>query len=205
MGQATLGFRVHSGWAALVAVSLQEDSPSVLVRQRVHLVETFTYGFRQPYHTAKKMPFDKARDFVSRMQSESRRLAHHAILGLQSDLETQGFTLKSCALILASGKPLPKLEKILASHALIHTADGELFREAIVHASARSGLRISTVKERELLERAGQAFRMKPATLLQQVTELGRPLGSPWTQDEKFATIAAWLALASNPRRSQRR
>jgi len=205
MGQATLGFRVHSGWAALVAVSLQEDSPSVLVRQRVHLVETFTYGFRQPYHTAKKMPFDKARDFVSRMQSESRRLAHHAILGLQSDLETQGFTLKSCALILASGKPLPKLEKILASHALIHTADGELFREAIVHASARSGLRISTVKERELLDRAGQAFRMKPAALLEQVTELGRPLGSPWTQDEKFATIAAWLALASNPRRSQRR
>jgi hypothetical protein len=199
MKQATLGFRVHSGWTALVAVSLQKNSPSVLARQRVHLVETFTYEFRQPYHTAGKMPLDKARDFVSRMQRESRRLAHHAILGLQSDLEAQGFVLKSCGLILASGKPLPKLEKILASHALIHTADGELFREAIVHASARSGLAMSTIKERELLDRAGQAFRMKTAALLQQVTELGRPLGSPWTQDEKFATIAAWLALALKP------
>jgi hypothetical protein len=123
---------------------------------------------------------------------------------MQSDLETQGFALKSCGLILASGKPLPKLEKILASHALIHTADGELFREAIVHASARSGLRMSTVKERELLDRAGQAFRMKSVAVLHQVTELGRPLGSPWTQDEKFATIAAWLALASKPGRSKR-
>lgn|ERR1700674_5716560 len=199
MKQAAVGFRVHSGWTALVAVCLERGAPAVLARQRVHLVETFTYEFRQPYHTARKMPLDRARDFVSRMQSEARRLAHRAITGLQSDLQQRGIALKSCGLILASGKPLPNLEKILASHALIHTADGELFREAIVHASARSGLAMSTVKERELLERAGQAFRMKSAALLQRVTELGRPLGAPWSQDEKFATLAAWLALASKP------
>jgi len=204
MKQAALGFRVHSGWTALVAVSLQKNSPSVLARQRVHLVEAFTYEFRQPYHTAEEMPLDKARDFVSRVQSEARRLAHRAILGLQSDLQTQGFALKSCGLILASGKPLPTLEKILASHALIHTADGELFREAIVHASIRSGLAMCTVKERELLDRAGQAFRIKSAALLQRVTEMGRPLGAPWSQDEKFATLAAWLAMASKHARTKR-
>ena len=169
----------------------------------MHLVETFTYEFRQPYHTAEKMPLDKARDFVSRMQSEARRLAHRAILGLQSDLQTRGFALKNCGLILASGRPLPNLEKILVSHALIHTADGELFREAIVHASLRSGLTMRTVKERELLDRAGQAFRIKAAALRQRVTELGRPLGSPWSQDEKFATLAAWLALVPKPARAK--
>jgi len=195
--QAAVGFRVHSGWAAMVAVSIEKGVPVVLARERVHLVETFTYEFRQPYHTAEKMPVDKARDFVSRMQSEARRLAHRAISGLWNDLQTQGFTLKSCGLLLASGRPLPNLEKILSSHALIHTADGELFREAIVHASVRSGLAMCTVKERELMDLAGEAFRMKSAALLQRVTELGRPLGSPWTQDEKFATLAAWLALAA--------
>jgi hypothetical protein len=204
MKQAALGFRVHSGWTALVAVSLQKNSPSVLARQRVHLVDTFTYEFRQPYHTAEKIPLDKGRDFVSRMQSEARRLAHRAILGMQSDLQKQGITLKSCGLILASGKALPNLENILASHALIHTADGELFREAIVHASVRSGLAMCTVKERELLDRAGQAFRMKSAALMRRVTELGRPLGSPWTQDEKFATLAAWLALHGVSKRLQK-
>jgi hypothetical protein len=168
-------------------------------------VDTFAYEFRQPYHTAEKMPLDKARDFVSRMQSEARRLAHRAILGLQSDLQKQGIAVKSCALILASGKPLPNLEKILASHALIHTADGELFREAIVHASVRSGLAMNAVKERELLDRAGKAFRAKSAALLRRVTELGRPLGAPWSQDEKFATVAAWLALASKPARTKSR
>src|SRR5882762_1571688 len=201
--QAAAGFRENSGWTALVAVCLEKGAPIILARRRVHLVETFGYEFRQPYHTAEKIPLDKARDFVSRMQSEARRLARRAILGLRSDLQTQGFALKCCGLILAAGRPLPDLEKILASHALIHTADGELFREAIVHASLRSGLTMCTVKERELLDRAGQAFRIKSAALLQRVTELGRPLGAPWSQDEKFATIAAWLALHGISKRLQ--
>jgi hypothetical protein len=195
MKHAALGFRVHSGWTALVAVSLQKNSLTVLARQRVHLVETFTYEFRQPYHTAQNMPLDKARDFVSRIQSEARRLAHRAILGMQSDLQTQDFALKSCGLLLASGKPLPNLGKILASHALIHTADGELFREAILHASGRCGLGNFIVKERELLDRAVEAFRHKPSDLMRRATELGRPFGAPWSQDEKFATLAGWLAL----------
>jgi hypothetical protein len=29
---------------------------------------------------------------------------------------------------------------------------------------------------------------------------LGRPFGSPWSQDEKFATLAAWLALRTSHR-----
>src|SRR5712664_3575577 len=197
--QAAIGFRVHSGWAAVVAVCVEKGAPVVLARQRVHLVDTFTYEFRQPYHTAEKMLLGQAREFIARMQAEARRLAYHAMRELESRAREQGVKLTRCGLLLASGRPLPNLEKILASHALIHTADGELFREAILHASARSGLAMSTVKERELLDRAGQAFRMKSAALLQRVTELGRPLGAPWSQDEKFATIAAWLALASKP------
>ena len=196
--QAALGFRVHSGWAAAVAVCLEKGGPVVLSRQRVHLVETFTYEFRQPYHTAKKMPPDEGGEFISRMQEEARRLAYRAICEVQSDLQKQGLKLTRCGLLLASGKPLPELDKILASHALIHTADGELFREAILHASARCGLRDFRVKERELLDLAGRAFRRKPADIMRRVTELGRSLGSPWSQDEKFATMAAWLALGAS-------
>jgi hypothetical protein len=199
--QAAVGFRVHSGWAAVVAVSIEKGAQVVLARQRVHLVDTFAYKFRQPYHTAERMRQGQAREFIERMREEARRLADRAIRGLQSDLEKQGIALKSCGLLLASGKPLPALEKILSSHALIHTADGEHFREAIVHASERCGLAMNCVKEKELLERAGEAFRLKPKELLRRITELGRPLGAPWSQDEKFATIAAWLALASKPPR----
>ncbi len=180
----------------MVAVSIEKGAPVVLSRQRVHLVDTFAYEFRQPYHTAEKMLQGQAREFIERMREEARRLAHRAIDAMQSEWQKQGIVLKICGLLLASGRPLPALEKILASHSLIHTADGEHFREAIVHASQRCGLALMCVKERELLDRAGQTFRLKPKELLRRITELGRPLGAPWSQDEKFATMAAWLALA---------
>jgi hypothetical protein len=193
--QAALGFRVHSGWTALVAVALENSSPTVLARARPHLVETFTYEFRQPFHTAERMPFSKASEFISRMRKEARDLAYRAVREAQSDLQKQGHKLRHAGLLLASGKTLPALDKILASHALIHTADGELFREALLHACARCGLAMLCIKEKEVCERAAETFHLKPDALLRLVTELGRAHGSPWTQDEKFATLAAWLAI----------
>src|SRR5260370_30841399 len=100
--QAALGFRVHSGWTALVAVSIERGAPVVLSRARVHLVETFTYEFRQPYHTAGKMLLGQARDFIERVRDEARRLAHRPIHRLQSALQKQGIALQWCGLVLAS-------------------------------------------------------------------------------------------------------
>ena len=195
MKNAAIGFRVHSGWAAVVAVCVEKGAPVVLAKQRVHMVDTFTYEFRQPYHTAGKMLMEQAREFIVRMQAEARRLAHGAIRELASRTQEQGVKLTRCGLLLASGRPLPALEKILGSHALIHTADGELFREALLHASKRSGLQEFTIKEKELLDRAGKVFRAGPSELMRRATELGREFGAPWSQDEKFATLAAWMAL----------
>jgi hypothetical protein len=194
MKSAAVGVRVHSGWAAVVAVSLERGVPLVFARKRVHLVNTFTYTFRQPYHTAEKMPLAEARKFIAQVDKEAKQLAVRAIREMQAELERLEIKLTHGSLLLASGRPLPKLENILASHALIHTADGELFREAILHAFARGGLRADCIKEKELLERASKVLRAQPGVLLRRVTELGKPFRSPWSQDEKFATLAAWLA-----------
>ena len=196
MKQAAVGFRVHSGWSALVAVSLENDAPTVLSRERVHLVETFSYKFRQPYHTAGRMPLEKARAFVAGSLTEAKRLATLALRSTQAELGRQGFQVERSALLLASGKTLPGLESILLSHALIHTADGELFREALRHSSADCGLEIACIKERELLDRGVKTLRTKREKLLRRLTELGAAFGSPWTQDEKYAALAAWLVLA---------
>ncbi len=195
MKQATVGFRVHSGWSALVAVCLEKGAPVVLHRQRVQLVETFTYRFRQPYHTGERMTLAEAREFIASVREKGRELAYRALRDLQVGLEARGYQLTRGALLLAGGRPLPELEKILASHALIHTADGELFRECLSHASGRCGLGVVSMRERELLEQASSALRVTRPTLLRRVTELGRPFGAPWSQDEKFATLAAWLAV----------
>jgi hypothetical protein len=211
MKQAAVGFRVHSGWAAVVVVWLEKGAPVVLERKRAHLVKTFSYTYRQPYHTAEKLPLGEAREFVAQVQTEARQLAHGLIHELQSELENLKIKLTRGSLLLASGRPLPDLERILASHALIHTADGELFREAIVHGCARCGLKMESIKERAFLEDAGTALHLKTAELMRRVTDLGKPFGSPWSQDEKFAALAAWLALTSRKsdgdtaRRSQKR
>lgn len=195
MKQAAVGFRVHSGWAAMVVVWLEKGAPTVLERKRAYLVKTFSYTFRQPYHTAEKMPLAEAREFIAQVQTEARELAYRAVHEMQSNLENLKIKLTHGSLLLASGRPLPDLEKILASHALIHTADGELFREALVHGCARCGLKTERIKERELLESGARALHVQPAALLQRLTTIGKPFGSPWSQDEKFATLAAWLVL----------
>lgn len=198
MKSAALGFRAHSGWTALVALSVTKGEPQILARQRLHLVDTFTYKFRQPYHTAEKMPLDEARASISRVETQAKRLAYRAIRELQKNLQAQGYRLTRCGVVTASGRPLPSLPQILASHAIIHTADGELFRRALLHASSRCGLANGTVKERELLSEASRVLRLKPDVLTRRIAELGRPLGAPWTQDEKFASLIAWIALASS-------
>ena len=196
MKQAAVGFRVHSGWSALVTVSLENDVPRVVSRERVHLVETFIYKFRQPYHTAERMPLEKARVFVDESLVEATRLACGALRSTQKELGSKGYELAKGALLLASGRSLPGLENILLSHALIHTADGEHFREALRHACADCGVEIASIKDRELLDRGVKTIGMKREKLLRRLTEMGAGFGSPWTQDEKYAALAAWIVLA---------
>jgi hypothetical protein len=197
MKRAAVGFRVHSGWTAMVALAIAKGQPAVLVRRRVNLVTTFTYEFRQPYHTAEKLPPAEARAFVARVQAEARRMALRAMHELKAELNDRGYSLAGFGLLLSSGRPLPALSKILAAHSLIHTADGELFREALLHAATRTGLKPMAVKERELIDSASRALRRKPADLAQRISALGRPLGPPWSQDEKLASLVAWLAAFS--------
>jgi hypothetical protein len=195
MRHAAIGFRAHSGWAALVAMSLEEGSPLVLWRERPHLVKTFTYEFRQPYHTAEKSPPAEARGIISRVRAEANGLAYRAIRSVKTSLLKRDYELKCCGLLLASGKALPDLPQILKSHALIHTADGELFRKALLHASMRSGLETFTVKESELFDRSSYALQLQPDEIRRRLVDLGIALGSPWTQDEKLAALIAWLSL----------
>jgi hypothetical protein len=197
MKPAALGFRVHSGWTSLIALALENNQPIILARQRPHLVATFSYTFRQPYHTAEKMDLSEARVFLDQQRSEAHKLALEALRAAQTEVTQQGYELTRAALLLASGRPLPELPKILASHSIIHSADGEFFREALLNACARTNLAITKIKDRELLADASSTLCRNPATLTRFVNDLGKPLGSPWTQDEKFATLAAWLSLAT--------
>jgi hypothetical protein len=115
-----------------------------------------------------------------------------------AQLKQNGLTVVAAGILFASGRPLPDLAATLRSHALIHTAEGEFFREVLVRASEQCSLRVTKVKEREVWDRGTMLFRLPSADLQQRIGVLGRSLGPPWRQDQKLASLAGWIALAES-------
>lgn len=112
------------------------------------------------------------------------------------ELAARKYRVRTSAILTASGRSLPSLEKILSSHALIHTAEGEFFRATIHKACEEAGLAVMRLRERELEEDIEKTFGSKANHLKQSVSGFGKRLGPPWTQDEKLAALAAALVLA---------
>ena len=121
----------------------------------------------------------EGRSYISFVRGEARRCAYEAIRSAQADLRELDCEVARCALLLASGRPLPALPQILTSQALIHTADGELFREALLYASNRCRAKTFTAKESVLLETGSQALNLRPEELLRRLKSLGAEVGPP--------------------------
>ena len=194
-----LGLRAHSGWAALVAVAGTPRSPEILLRRRVELADPDFEGSKQPYHAAEGKNLPAAEKIIGRCTGDARRLAGEALDEALADLKTEKRPAVACGLLLASGRPLPGLEVILASHALIHTADGELFRDALAAAADERRLPVTRIREKEISARAAESLGIPEEDLAQCLKSAGRLIGSPWTQDQKLAALAAWVALAAIP------
>jgi hypothetical protein len=202
---AAIGLRAHSGWAALVAIAGPSPSPSVLERRMIQLADPTIPGSKQPYHAAELLKFEDAEKLVTRCLERTYALAEDALGATLDALQKKGHTVNACGLLLASGRALPSLAGILASHAMIHAAEGELFRNALAHAGEQCGLAVLGVKERELFTRAERDLHFLTAAIEQQLAKLGRSMGPPWRQDEKYAALVAWLALANASKKTESR
>jgi len=196
--RAALGLRAHSGWAAAVVIAGPLEAPVVLDRRRLLLAdEEELPGSKQPYHAAEEHELPDASRMIERYVADARRRTWEGLRGTLEAAAAAGHSIGRCGLLLASGRPLPGLAQILASHALIHTADGEHFREAFTSAAKRLSLKVTAVREREVEARAAGAAGVSAEELRGRIAGLGKPLGPPWTQDQKLATLAGLLALAA--------
>lgn len=196
--KAALGLRVHSGWAAAVVVAGPPDNPAILDRRRLVLAdEEELPGSKQPYHALEGRELSEARGTRERFIEDARRRAVLEIRGAVRDAAAAGHALRRCGLLLASGRSLPDLPAILASHALVHTADGAHFRDALANAAGSLSLEILAIPEREAEARAAEAAGVSAHVLKDRVGRLGKTLGPPWTQDQKLAAFAGLVALHS--------
>jgi hypothetical protein len=192
--RVALGLRSHSGWAVLIALQGPVSAPVVIDRRRLALCDkSFP---RQPYHAAENLPAARAEALVNRSLETATKLARAAVGAAVQERRAAGQEIAGAGLLLSSSRPLPKeLAPILASHALIHTAEGEMYREVLRSGCEKAGVDVAGMRERDLLASAGPRLRLAPDAIAARLAARGKPLGPPWTQDEKLASLAAWLVL----------
>ena len=199
--RAAIGIRAHSGWAAVVAVAGDSGEVRVVDRQRIVVVDSDGPRAKQPYHFAENLPLGEAQSHLDRCEETAIRLATAGLRSVVKTLRDSQHEVIGCGILQASGRPLPALAATLASHALIHTAEGEFFRNAFARACAEIGVPVSKIRERELFDIAAGELHIATATLKSKLANLGRELGPPWTQDQKGAALAGWLLLGASSKR----
>jgi hypothetical protein len=194
-GVAVLAFAPHSGWSAVVALGGSSADPRLLARSRVEMADPAAPESRQPYHTVEALPLEQAARRLAGYRAVAEEMAYAAIQALRHDLVARGHAAASVGILDSSGRTGASLAAVLASHALIHTADGDHFRQALATAAARCGLLVSRVRGRDLQERAQARLGRSASQLQQRVKELGRQAGPPWGADQKAAALLAWTLL----------
>jgi hypothetical protein len=53
------------------------------------------------------------------------------------------------------------------------------------------------VREKDVLAQAAAALKRPAPEVKGAVAAWGKPLGPPWTADQKLSALAAWMALAA--------
>jgi hypothetical protein len=198
MKRAALGVRMHSGWGVLVAISGDANSLEVMDRRRIVTTDAGIPGAKQPYHYAARLQFPEPEKYLATCAAVSERLSLAAIEEVVRELDRRQYRIVACAILLAAGRTLPPLLKILASHPLIHTAEGEFFRNVVRKACERLKIPVTAVRERELDERAKIAFGNSASRMQRRIANLGSSIGPPWTKDHKTAALAASMILAGD-------
>lgn len=196
MKVAAIGVRMHSGWGALVTVSNDGGRLSVVDRRRIEVIDEKKFtGKKQPYHFAKNLALGAAEKYITNCAVDSERLASESIRSLMDELRDSDYAVKTCAIVLASGRPLPSLSEILASHPLIHTAEGEFFRRAVWNACEKLNIQVSGLRERDLEAQAKSVLGKSATATVKKISKMGKSIGPPWTQDHKSAALGAWIIL----------
>jgi hypothetical protein len=196
MKRAALGIRMHSGWGVLVAVSGDAGAVEVMDRRRIVTMDPKIAGAKQPYHHAANLELPESERHVANCAAATERLALAAIGEVVRELARRHYRIVGSAVLLASGRALPPLARILASHPLIHTAEGEFFRNAARKACEHLKIPVTAIRERELDERAKAAFGNAASRVQRKISNLGKTIGPPWTKDHKSAALAAFMILA---------
>jgi hypothetical protein len=181
-----IGFRLHTGWAILVAVAVGGETLRVLHRCRIELLPPGCGRF--VYHEAAELPLRDARKLIESVRGAAEDTARTAIADAIRNLKVTG----ACVPATLASAP-EDLAAVLRSHARIHAAEGALYAGAVASACEHFATPLVTVRERDVWARASASAAMSEPELRAAIDAVRKSLGPPWTADHKIATAAALI------------
>jgi hypothetical protein len=190
-----VGFRVKTGWAAVVLLGGPREAPRLLDHRRLDLVDPDQPDARQPYHAGfGTMQQDRAR--IDRLVRGVRRFARRALDGLLAEYAAAGRAPRGAAIVAGSDVDPATIANL---HMRAHALEGRLYRDVVAEAMSAVPMSPVLFVERELLATAAHRLGLAPdgvkAALGAMGKKDGRKLAGPWRAEEKSAALAAWLAL----------
>ena len=117
--RVALGFSVHIGKAAVVAVGGTAAAPEILGKAALQVATTFEEG--AVFHMGQELPLDEARALI---RDSEVRFAERARIQLAAFVAQLGARVVAAGMVAAPPKTLPPIESILKAHPLVHAAEG---------------------------------------------------------------------------------
>lgn len=193
---AALGCRAHTGWAAVVAVTGGVAQPEVVFRERIELADPSGLVRRNAYHAARALEPAAAADLVETAARIAAEQAAETLGQMVRRATAEGTEVRSCAVVVGAPAGEVRLESILASHALVHAAEGRLYQGTLLEGAEARGLEAIGVPKQAIWEQGEAALGLPRDELRRWIDALRREVGPPWAEDQKLAALAAWIALA---------
>lgn len=186
---AALGFRVKSGWAAVVLVTGSIDSPRLRDNRAIDFSDPQLPETRQPYH-ASFGELETDAKTTNRRTAIVQRITKQSVTKLLADYRRKGYAIARAALVVGS-----QLDPatIANPHIRAHALEGQLFRSVLEQALNSHGIRTIILLERDAYAKAAARLKTPLDDVRRTVRDLGRIIEGPWRVDQKLAAVAAWL------------
>ena len=185
----SIGLRAKTGRAIVVALGGSPESPIVLLKTEIKLVDPRDPATGQPYHEVMELPFAQWELAVSKRAKAIARVATKALAKLIEEVNANEHKLVGVGVV---GAPDRDLARIGNPHIRAHAAEGVLFRRVLEIGAESNGIKWQAFS---YFDRAATRLGTDYSTVRQSLNDLRRSVPAPWRTDEKHAALAAWIVL----------
>jgi hypothetical protein len=188
----------HTGWAHVVCVGVRDQTPAVIERRRMELIDrglpTLPY-----HHDTIAMSEDDANALIARVRQSIAARTSDSLTGVVTELAPD-YAVVALAIREPPFAELPEtVAEVRKSYLLQCAADGMMYQLAFCGAARQLGLDVQMCRRGKETSRAADQLRVTPEIIQQFVARTGRPAGPPWTQEHRRAYAAGIAALAAYP------